>query len=142
VVQISREAPAERRAVAVAVLADLVRLGQSSEQALARVSGAVLSSAALASLHAEVASQLRLGGLSSTLDATGYDLQPADNCREASLTTGGPRVLAPPAGTLLGETRHVTLCPRHETEWGVAKLRHTFDRPGPPSPTGAGGPAH
>jgi len=71
VIQISRDAPAERRAVAVAVLADLVRLGQSSEQALARVSGAVLTSAALASLHAEVASQLRLGGLSSTLDAAG-----------------------------------------------------------------------
>jgi hypothetical protein len=71
VIEIARDAPAERRAVAVAVLADLVRLGQSSEQALARVSAAVLSSAALAGLHAEVASQLRLGGLTSTLDAAG-----------------------------------------------------------------------
>jgi hypothetical protein len=70
-IRVSRSAPDERRVVAVAVLADLVRLGQASENAFARVSGALGSSAALANLHAEVASQLRLGGLSSTLDAAG-----------------------------------------------------------------------
>jgi hypothetical protein len=70
-IRLSRTAPEGRRVVAVAVLADLVRLGQSSESALARVNAAVTTSAALASLNAEVASQLRLGGLSSTLDAAG-----------------------------------------------------------------------
>jgi hypothetical protein len=70
-IRLSRSAPEERRVVAVAVLADLVRLGQSSESALARVNAAVTTSAALANLNAEVASQLRLGGLSSTLDAAG-----------------------------------------------------------------------
>jgi hypothetical protein len=70
-VKVSRSASPERRVVAVAVLADLVRLGQSSEPALSRVTAALSSSAALANLHAEVASQLRLGGLSSTLDAAG-----------------------------------------------------------------------
>jgi hypothetical protein len=69
VVRISRNAPAERRAVAVAVLADLVRLGHPTDHALVRVSGAMGSSASLASLHAEVASQLRLGGMRPTLDA-------------------------------------------------------------------------
>jgi hypothetical protein len=53
------------------VLADLVRLGQSSEPALARVTNALISNSALANLQAEVASQLRLGGLTSTLDAAG-----------------------------------------------------------------------
>lgn len=71
VVRVSRDAPAERRTVAVAVLADLVRLGNASDQALTRVSAALVSSAALANLHAEVASQLRVGGLRSTLDAAG-----------------------------------------------------------------------
>jgi len=70
-IQLSRSAPDDRRVVAVAVLADLVRLGQSSESALARVSTAVTTSTALANLNAEVASQLRLGGLGSTLDALG-----------------------------------------------------------------------
>ena len=70
-IKVSRSAAPERRVVAVAVLADLVRLGQDSEPALTRVSAALGSSAALANLHAEVASQLRLGGLSSTLDAAG-----------------------------------------------------------------------
>jgi hypothetical protein len=37
------------------VLADLVRLGNASDRALARVSTAVASSAALANLRAEVA---------------------------------------------------------------------------------------
>ena len=71
VIRVSREAPAERRTVAIAVLADLVRLGTTSDRALARVSAAVTSSAALANLRTEVASQLTLGGLTSTLDAAG-----------------------------------------------------------------------
>ncbi|HUQ81639.1 MAG TPA: hypothetical protein VM076_10895 [Gemmatimonadaceae bacterium] len=70
-VRVTREAAPERRTVAIAVLADLVRLGSGSDQAFARVNGALTSSAALANLQAEVASQLRLGGLSSTLDAAG-----------------------------------------------------------------------
>ena len=70
-IKVSRSASPERRVVAVAVLADLVRLGQGSEPALARVNAALISSTALANLQAEVASQLRLGGLSSTLDAAG-----------------------------------------------------------------------
>ena len=70
VVRISRDAPQERRAVAVAVLADLVRLGHATDHAFTRVSAAVASSAALANLHAEVASQLRLGGMKPTLDLT------------------------------------------------------------------------
>jgi hypothetical protein len=70
-VRVTREAPAERRTVAIAVLADLVRLGNASDRALARVSTAVTSSAALANLRAEVTSQLTLGGLGSTLDAAG-----------------------------------------------------------------------
>lgn len=70
-IRISTDAPSERRTVAIAVLADLVRLGTASENALARVSGAVSSSAALANLHAEVTTQLQRGGLKSTLDATG-----------------------------------------------------------------------
>lgn len=71
VVRISRDAPQERRAVAIAVLADLVRLGHSADHAFTRVSAAVRSSAELANLHAEVASQLRLGGMRPTLDITG-----------------------------------------------------------------------
>ena len=70
-VRISRDAPPERRAVAIAVLTDLVRLGVASENALARVSGAVSSNAALANLNAEVSSQLRRGGMKSTLEAAG-----------------------------------------------------------------------
>jgi hypothetical protein len=70
-VHVTREAPAERRTVAIAVLADLVRLGNGSDRALARVSNAVTSSAALANLRAEVTSQLTVGGLRSTLDAAG-----------------------------------------------------------------------
>jgi hypothetical protein len=67
-IKLTRSAPAERRVVAVAVLTDLVRLGNQSEQALSRVTGALVSNTALANLNAEVASQLRLGGLTSTLD--------------------------------------------------------------------------
>lgn len=70
-IKVYRDAPANRRVVAVAVLADLVRLGQSSANAFAQVNGALGSASALANLQAQVASQLRLGGLSSTLDATG-----------------------------------------------------------------------
>lgn len=71
VVRIAKNSPEERRVVAIAVLSDLVRLGHSSDVALARVTAAVTTSAALANLNAQVASQLRLGGLSSTLDASG-----------------------------------------------------------------------
>ena len=70
-ITLTRTSAEERRVVAIAVLADLVRLGNPSEKALARVNAALTSSAALANLNAEVASQLRLGGLSSTLDAAG-----------------------------------------------------------------------
>jgi hypothetical protein len=70
-IEVFENAPPQRRTVAVAVLADLVRLGHSSETALTRVNGAMDTSAGLANLHAEVASQLRVGGLSSTLDAAG-----------------------------------------------------------------------
>ena len=70
-VDIYRSAPDERRVVAVAVLADMFRLGEEPEPALARVNAALTSSAALAGLHAQIASQLQLGGLTSTLDAAG-----------------------------------------------------------------------
>jgi hypothetical protein len=70
-VRISREAPPERRAVAIAILTDLVRLGAASENALARVTGAVSSNSALANLNAEVSSQLHRGGMKSTLEAAG-----------------------------------------------------------------------
>ncbi len=60
-VQISRNAPAERRAVAIATLTGLVQLGHASEHALARVSAVVRSNAGLANLNAEVASQLGVG---------------------------------------------------------------------------------
>ncbi len=70
-IEVSREAAPERRTVAVAVLADLVRLGTTSELALTRVSAALTSNAALANLQAEVASQLRLGGQQSTIEAGG-----------------------------------------------------------------------
>ena len=71
VIRVSRESAPERRTVAIAVLADLVRLGSSSDRALVRVSAALASTTALANLEAEVSSQLRLGGLTSTLDAAG-----------------------------------------------------------------------
>jgi hypothetical protein len=70
-VRITKSAPEERRVVAIAVLSDLVRLGHTSDAALAQVTAAVTTSTALANLNAQVASQLRLGGLSSTLDAAG-----------------------------------------------------------------------
>ena len=70
-VRVTRSAPSERRVVAIAVLADLVRLGKPSDAALAQVTAAVSTSAALANLNAQVASQLQAGGLTSTLGASG-----------------------------------------------------------------------
>ena len=58
-VKISKSAPAERRAVAVATLTGLVQLGHANERALARVSAVVRSNADLARLNAEVARQLQ-----------------------------------------------------------------------------------
>ncbi|MBA2292173.1 MAG: hypothetical protein H0W15_06945 [Gemmatimonadales bacterium] len=69
--EVTRSASTERRTVAVAVLADLVRLGGGSASALGRVSAALGSNGALANLQAEVATQLRQGGQRSILDATG-----------------------------------------------------------------------
>lgn len=69
--RVSRGTESGRRVVAIAVLADLVRLGHDPDRASARVTAAAATSAMLASLHAEVASQLRVSGLSSTLDAAG-----------------------------------------------------------------------
>lgn len=71
VIKTFRSAPSERRIVAIAVVADLVRLGAQSEQAFARVHTTLNSTVALANLQAEVASQLRLSGLGSTLDLSG-----------------------------------------------------------------------
>ena len=71
ILEVTQSANAERRTVAVAVLTDLVRLGGESATALTRVTTALSSNSALANLQAEVASQLRLGGQSSTLDAAG-----------------------------------------------------------------------
>jgi hypothetical protein len=71
VVDVIRDAPAERRVVAIAVLTDLVRLGHASDRALARVSAAVRSNAGLANLNAEVAASMRRSGLGTTLDANG-----------------------------------------------------------------------
>jgi hypothetical protein len=71
VVQVYRNATPGRRVVAMAVLADLVRLGASSDVAFDRVNATLSSTSALANLQAEVASQLRLSGLTSTLDAAG-----------------------------------------------------------------------
>lgn len=67
-VRVARGADENRRVVAIAVLADLVRLGHDPERATARVSAAATSNAALANLHAEVAAQVRRGGLIPTLD--------------------------------------------------------------------------
>jgi hypothetical protein len=74
-IKISRSAPPERRAVAVATLSGLVQLGHASEQALARVSAVINSNAALANLQADVASQLQLGqgnaGSNANVNAAG-----------------------------------------------------------------------
>jgi hypothetical protein len=68
-IKVSRSAPAERRAVAIATLTGLVQLGHASEQALARVSAVVRSNAELARLNADVAAQLQRRGRLGT-DAT------------------------------------------------------------------------
>ncbi|MGQ0561724.1 MAG: hypothetical protein ACT443_07620 [Gemmatimonadota bacterium] len=76
-VKMYTDAPRERRAVAVAVLTDLVRLGHASEHALARVSGALSSNVALAQLQAEVGAQVRQaaqagkGGVGAGVNAGG-----------------------------------------------------------------------
>jgi hypothetical protein len=57
-IKISRSAPNERRAVAIATLSGLVQLGHASETALTRVSAVLRSNSALANLQAEVASQI------------------------------------------------------------------------------------
>jgi hypothetical protein len=62
-VQITRQAPEDRRAVAVATLSDLVQLGLGSDQALLRVDGALSQGGeALANLRAEAAASLRVKG--------------------------------------------------------------------------------
>lgn len=70
-VRVARGADASRRVVAIAVLADLVRLGHDPERATLRVGAAASSNAALANLHAEVAAQVRRGGLIPTLEGVG-----------------------------------------------------------------------
>lgn len=62
-VEITRRAPQERRAVAVAVLSDLVALGHASENALARVTAAMQKgNQALVNLQAKTSSELRARG--------------------------------------------------------------------------------
>lgn len=59
--------PGERRAVAAAVLTDLVRLGYGSPEAVVRLNGALSSGPeALVNLRAEAAASLRARGLLST----------------------------------------------------------------------------
>ncbi len=65
-IQVTRDAPAERRAVATAVLADLVRLGYDEGAASARLNGALSGAPeALVNLRAEAAASLRARGLIS-----------------------------------------------------------------------------
>jgi hypothetical protein len=60
---ITQSAPQDRRAVAIAVLADLVTLGHASEHALAQVQTALARGPeALANLRAESAAQLQANG--------------------------------------------------------------------------------
>ncbi|CAN5884487.1 hypothetical protein BH23GEM9_BH23GEM9_00130 [soil metagenome] len=62
-VEITRQAPHERRALAVAVLANLVALGHGSEHALTQVSAALNRGAgALVNLQARTASELQARG--------------------------------------------------------------------------------
>lgn len=66
-IRITRDAPKERRAVATAVLTDLVRLGYKSEPAYTRVHAALSSGPeALVNLRAEAAASLRVRGQLST----------------------------------------------------------------------------
>ena len=84
IIQVSRNAPPERRVVAIAVLADLVRLGHDSDSSAARVNAALGTNAALANLsaevsadaalvnlQAEVATELQVEGLNSILENLG-----------------------------------------------------------------------
>ena len=60
---ISQTAPQDRRAVAIAVLTDLVALGEASDRALTQVQSALSRGPeALANLRAESTAQLRAGG--------------------------------------------------------------------------------
>ena len=62
-IEVSKAAPGEQRAVATAVLTDLVRLGMASPAALARVSAALAGRAeSLVNLRAEAAASLRARG--------------------------------------------------------------------------------
>lgn len=62
-VEISRRAPQERRAVAVAVLADLVTLGHASDRALAQVQAALgRGPEALVNLQARTGAEVRARG--------------------------------------------------------------------------------
>jgi Cdc6-like AAA superfamily ATPase len=71
-IKVTRTAPAERRAVAIATLTGLVQLGHASDHALARVSSVVRSKAELARLNADVAAQLQTRGiLNGTVGGTG-----------------------------------------------------------------------
>jgi hypothetical protein len=64
---VALEAPRERRAVATAVLTDLVRLGYASGEAMARLDAALARGPeALVNLRAEAAASLRARGLIST----------------------------------------------------------------------------
>ena len=66
-IRVTREAPGERRAVATAVLTDLVRLGYENGDAFARVNAALSGGPeALVNLRAEAAASLRARGLLST----------------------------------------------------------------------------
>lgn len=66
-VSVTRSVPSERRAVATAVLTDLVRLGYDSGEASARLDAALSSGPeALVNLRAEAAASLRARGLLST----------------------------------------------------------------------------
>lgn len=66
-ISVTTKAPAERRAVATAVLTDLVRLGYDEGAASARLDGALSSGPeALVNLRAEAAASLRARGLIST----------------------------------------------------------------------------
>lgn len=63
VLEVARTAPGERRAVAIAVVADLVQLGLASGSALARVNAALAKGpSALANLRAKAAASLRVRG--------------------------------------------------------------------------------
>jgi hypothetical protein len=63
-IAISETAPQERRAVAIAVLTELVNLGHASEQALIQVQAAVQRGPeALANLRAETATRLQTQGV-------------------------------------------------------------------------------